>query len=159
MDKKALSERDICSMFIGPAIEKAGWDKFSQIRKEVAFTKGRVIVRGRLVTRGKAKRADYVLYIKPNIPLALVEAKDNTHAVGDGMKQALDYATTLNIPFVFASNGDAFLFHDRTGAGTTGSGFDDNERRDLMPTEFEIEDRERQALIELNELEEDDGNG
>jgi type I restriction enzyme R subunit len=119
MDKKALSERDICSMFISPAIEKAGWDKFSQIREEVALTKGRIIVRGRLVTRGKAKRADYVLYIKPNIPLALVEAKDNGHAVGDGMQQALDYATTLDIPFVFASNGDAFLFHDRTGASAT----------------------------------------
>lgn len=69
------------------------------------------------MTRGKAKRADYVLYIKPNIPLALVEAKDNGHAAGDGIQQALDYATTLNIPFVFSSNGDAFLFHDRTGAG------------------------------------------
>src|SRR3954471_14438015 len=102
-------------MFIGPALENAGWYKFSQIREEVGFTKGRIIVRGRLVTRGKGKRADYVLYIKPNIPLALVEAKDNTHAVGDGMQQALDYATTLDIPFVFSSNGDAFLFHDRTG--------------------------------------------
>ena len=116
MDKKALSERDICSMFIGPAIEKAGWDKFSQIREEVAVTKWRIIVRGKLVSRGKAKRADYVLYIKPNIPLALVEAKDNTEGVGDGIQQALDYATTLDIPFVFSSIGYAFLFHDRRGA-------------------------------------------
>ena len=82
-----------------------------------AFTKGRIIVRGKLVTRGKAKRADYILYYKPNIPIALIEAKDNNHAVGDGMQQALEYATTLDIPFVFSSNGDAFLFHDRTGKG------------------------------------------
>jgi type I restriction enzyme R subunit len=86
-----------------------------QIREEVSFTKGRIIVRGKLVSRGKAKRADYVLYYKPNIPIAIIEAKDNTHSIGDGIQQALGYATTLNIPFVFSSNGDGFLFHDRTG--------------------------------------------
>lgn len=86
-----------------------------QISEEVAFTKGRIIVRGKLVTRGKAKRADYILYYKPNIPIAIIEAKDNSHSVGDGMQQALDYAVTLNIPFVFSSNGDGFVFHDRTG--------------------------------------------
>jgi type I restriction enzyme R subunit len=89
-----------------------------QIREEVGFTKGRIIVRGKLVTRGQAKRADYILYYKPNIPLALIEAKDNYHSVGDGMQQALGYAITLDIPFVFSSNGDAFVFHDRTGAST-----------------------------------------
>jgi type I restriction enzyme R subunit len=67
------------------------------------------------VSRGKAKRADYILYYKPNIPIAIIEAKDNNHSVGDGMQQALDYAATLNIPFVFSSNGDGFVFHDRTG--------------------------------------------
>ena len=102
-------------MFIGPAIAKAGWDALSQVREEVSFTKGRIIVRGKLVARGAAKRADYVLYYKPNIPLALVEAKDNTRSVGDGMQQALEYAVTLDIPFVFSSNGDGFVFHDRTG--------------------------------------------
>jgi type I site-specific restriction endonuclease len=101
--------------FITPAVKQAGWDVLSQIREEVFFTKGRIIVRGRLVTRGKAKRADYILYYKPNIPIALIEAKDNNYAVGDGMQQALEYAVTLDIPFVFSSNGDAFLFHDRTG--------------------------------------------
>jgi type I restriction enzyme, R subunit len=115
MNKKDLSERDICSKFIGPAVKRAGWDGMLQIREEVAFTKGRIIVRGKLVTRGKAKRADYILYYKPNIPIAIIEAKDNNHSVGDGMQQALDYATTLNIPFVFSSNGDGFVFHDRTG--------------------------------------------
>ena len=87
-----------------------------QVREEVSFTKGRIIVRGKLVTRGQAKRADYVLYYKPNIPIALIEAKDKTHSVGDGIQQALDYAEILNIPFVFSSNGDGFVFHDRTGA-------------------------------------------
>ena len=85
MNKRDLSERDICTKFITPAIENAGWDDQSQIRENVYFTKGRIIVRGKLVTRGKAKFADYVLYYKPNIPIALIEAKDNTHAVGDGM--------------------------------------------------------------------------
>ena len=117
MDKRSLSERDICTKFITPALRQAGWDEMLQIREEVGFTKGRIVVRGKLVSRGKAKRADYVLHYKPNIPLALIEAKDNAHSVGDGMQQALDYATTLDIPFVFSSNGDGFVFHDRTDAG------------------------------------------
>src|SRR5437879_5964740 len=117
MDKKGLSERDICTKFITPALRQAGWDEMSQIREEVSFTKGRIIVRGKLVSRGHAKRADYILYFKPNIPLALIEAKDNSHSVGDGIQQGLDYATTLDIPFVFSSNGDGFLFHDRSRTG------------------------------------------
>ncbi|MBZ0158483.1 MAG: DEAD/DEAH box helicase family protein [Alphaproteobacteria bacterium] len=115
MRKKDLSERDICTKFITPAVAQAGWDVLSQIREEIFFTRGRIIVRGKLVSRGKAKFADYILYYKPNIPLALIEAKDNRHAVGDGMQQGLEYAATLDIPFVFSSNGDGFLFHDRTG--------------------------------------------
>src|SRR3989442_6222065 len=83
MKKKDLSERDICSKFIGPAIKRAGWDGMMQIREEVSFTKGRIIVRGKLVTRGKAKRADYILYYKPNIPLAVIEAQDNNCSVGN----------------------------------------------------------------------------
>jgi len=117
MDKRTLSERDICTKFITPALRKAGWDEMLQIREEVSFTRGRIIVRGKLVSRGKSKRADYILYYKPNIPLAIIEAKDNTHGVGDGLQQGLEYATTLGIPFVFSSNGDGFVFHDRTGAG------------------------------------------
>lgn len=99
MNKKQLSERDICTKFITPALRNAGWDEMTQLREEVSFTKGRIIVRGKLVTRGKAKRADYLLYYKPNIPLAVIEAKDNACSVGDGMQQALDYADTLKIPF------------------------------------------------------------
>ena len=112
--KKALSERDICTKFITPALVKAGWDVQTQIREEVGFTKGRVIVSGRIQQRGEAKRADYVLSFKPNLPLAVIEAKDNNHTVGAGMQQALGYSEPLDVPFVFSSNGDGFLFHDRT---------------------------------------------
>jgi type I restriction enzyme R subunit len=115
MDKKTLSERDICTKFITPAIENAGWDKLTQMLEEVSFTDGRIYVRGRLTARGNSKRADYILYFKPNIPIAIVEAKDNKHSVRAGIQQAMEYANILDIPFVFSSNGDGFLFHDKTG--------------------------------------------
>ncbi|MFK0572930.1 EcoAI/FtnUII family type I restriction enzme subunit R [Endozoicomonas sp.] len=115
MNKKHFSERDICTKFITPAIVRAGWDLQTQIREEVTFTAGRIIVRGRLHTRGKKRRADYILYHQKNVPLAVIEAKDNKHSLGAGMEQALGYAEALDIPFIFSSNGDGFLFHDRTG--------------------------------------------
>ncbi len=114
MNKKALTEQDIRTKYITPALERAGWDLFEQVREEVTFTDGRIYVRGKLHTRGEKKRADYILYYKPNIPIAVIEAKDNTHTVGAGMQQALGYAETLDIPFVFSSNGDGFIFHDKT---------------------------------------------
>lgn len=114
MNKKELSERDICTKFITPAVEQAGWNITTQIREEFPITKGRIIVRGQLHTRAKHKRADYVLFYKPNIPIAIIEAKDNEHTVGDGMQQGLGYADMLEVPFVFSSNGDGFLFHDKT---------------------------------------------
>jgi len=114
MNKKTLSERDICTKYITPALERAGWDKMAQIREEVTFTHGRVIIRGRLATRGKAKRADYILSFKPNLPLAVIEVKNNKHPVGAGMMQALRYGEILDIPFVYSTNGNAFLEHDRT---------------------------------------------
>jgi type I restriction enzyme, R subunit len=113
MNKKQLSERDICSKFITPALEQAGWNLASQIREEFPLTKGRIIVRGKLHTRATHKRADYVLFYKPNLPIAIIEAKDNNHALGDGMQQALGYADMLQVPFVFSSNGDGFLFHNK----------------------------------------------
>lgn len=118
MDKKSLSERDICTKFIAPAIQQAGWDIQKQVREEVSFTKGRIIVRGKLHSRGEARRADFILYHQPNLPIAVIEAKDNKHDVGSGMQQALGYAEALDVPFVFSSNGDGFLFHDRSGTGT-----------------------------------------
>ncbi|MCW7463720.1 EcoAI/FtnUII family type I restriction enzme subunit R [Leptospira limi] len=113
MNKKSLSERDICSKFINPALEVAGWDLQWQVREEFPITNGRIIVRGKLHTRAKNKRADYVLFYKSNIPIAVIEAKDNSHSVGDGMQQALQYADLLQVPFVFSSNGDSFLFHNK----------------------------------------------
>lgn len=118
MDLNKLSERDICTKFITPAIQQAGWDIQTQVREEVSFTKGRIIVRGKMHARGEQKRADYILYYKSNIPIAVIEAKDNSYSVGAGMQQALNYAETLEIPFVFSSNGDGFLLHDRTGNAT-----------------------------------------
>ncbi|MBQ0945715.1 DEAD/DEAH box helicase family protein [Ideonella sp. 4Y16] len=118
MDKKTLSERDICTKFITPAVAAAGWDIQRQVREEVTFTHGRVIVRGRLHARGKARRADYVLYHAPNRPIAVIEAKDNSHGPGVGMQQALDYADALDVPFAFTSNGDGFVFHDHTVDGS-----------------------------------------
>ena len=117
-DKKSLTERDICTQYITPALQQAGWNFATQVREEVSFTKGRVIVRGKLHTRGKQKRADYVLYYAPNLPIAVIEAKDNNHTVGDGMQQGLGYAETLDVPFAISSNGDGFLLHDRTGQHT-----------------------------------------
>lgn len=114
MDKKKLSERDIITKYIIPAIENAGWDKEKQVREEVEFTDGKVIVRKKIVTRGKRKRADIILYYKNNIPLAVIEAKDNKHSVGYGMQQGLNYGEILDIPFVYSSNGEAFIEHDRT---------------------------------------------
>ena len=116
MNKKILNEADIRTKCITPAIVAAGWNIETQLREEVDFTDGRIYVRGRMHMRGKRKRADYILYYKPNIPIAVIEAKDNNHSVSAGIQQALDYAKTLDIPFVFSSNGDGFYFHDRTAS-------------------------------------------
>lgn len=112
MKKHEMTEEDIKLQFITPAIEAAGWDRQRQIRMEYNFTDGRVIVRGNVTARGKRKRTDYLLYYKPNLPLAIVEAKDNRHSLGDGMQQGIEYAVCLDVPFVYSSNGDGFLEHD-----------------------------------------------
>ncbi len=127
MNKKQLSERDICTKYITPALENAGWDLTTQVREEFPLTRGRIIVRGKLHTRARHKRADYVLFYKPNIPIAVIEAKDNNHTVGDGMQQALGYADMLHVPFVFSSNGDGFLFHNRIAADVTDDGIVERE--------------------------------
>jgi type I restriction enzyme R subunit len=155
MNKKDLSERDICTKFINTALLKAGWDLRTQVREEVTFTDGRIIVQGKLHTRGKRKRADYILYYKSNLPIAIIEAKDNKHNIGDGMQQALEYAQILHIPFVFTSNGDGFVFHDKT----TSTGQIEKELSlDEFPTpdvlwnrylqEREIQTPEAQAIVE-----------
>ncbi|MEM6286123.1 MAG: DEAD/DEAH box helicase family protein [Bacteroidota bacterium] len=114
-----LTERDVCTKLITPALVGAGWDVQRQIREEVTFTDGRIIHKGKLHKRGKQRRADYVLSIKPNVPLAVIEAKDLSHSVGAGMPQALAYAEALDVPFAYSSNGRGFIEHDRTGQGET----------------------------------------
>lgn len=116
IDKSAFTEADIISKFILPAIKGSGWDDMTQIREEVKLRDGKVIVRGQMAARKTVKSADIVLYHKPNMPLAVVEAKANKHEIGKGMQQALDYAGLLEVPFVFASNGDGFIFHDKTNS-------------------------------------------
>ena len=115
MNKKDLSERDIITQFIIPSLVKSGWNVETQIREEVFFTDGRIFVKGNKTARGERKRADIILYYKANIPIAIIEAKDNTHSIGSGMQQGLDYAEILDIPVAFSSNGDGFLEHDRSG--------------------------------------------
>lgn len=112
MDKKQLSERDICTKYITPALQRTGWNIQTQIREEFPLTDGKIIVRGKLHSRGRPKRADYVLFYQSNLPLAVLEAKDNNHSVGDGMQQALQYRELLQVPFAFSSNGDRLLFHN-----------------------------------------------
>ncbi|HFF9477217.1 TPA: EcoAI/FtnUII family type I restriction enzme subunit R [Serratia marcescens] len=116
VNKTHLTETDIITKFILPAVKEAGWDVMSQIRQEVKLRDGKIVVRGKLASRIKVKSADIVLYHKPNLPLAVIEAKANQHAIGKGMQQGLDYAGLLDVPFVFASNGDGFIFHDKTNS-------------------------------------------
>lgn len=141
MNKKELTETDIRTRFITPAILGAGgskWDLASQVLEERYFTKGRVIVRGKAVSRGQAKKADYILFVRPNLPIAVVEAKDNNHSVGAGMQQALEYAEILDVPFAYSSNGDGFLEHDRTG---TGAAVERELSLDDFPTPAELWER------------------
>ena len=118
MNKKDLSESDIKAKYITPAILQAGWDEQTQLGREIFFTDGRIYVKGKLTSRGKRKFADYILFYKPNVPIAIIEAKDNKHSLKSGIQQALDYANILDIPCIFSSNGDGFFFHDKTS--TTG---------------------------------------
>jgi len=104
-DKKKLRERGICTKYITPALTQSGWDHHHQIRKEVNVTNGRVLVKGNAVSRARPQRADCILYYKPNLPIAVIEAKDNNQIVGAGMQQAPAYAEMMDIPFVFSSNG------------------------------------------------------
>ncbi len=112
MTKNQMTEADIKDKFITPAIERSGWNK-NQMKLEYYFTDGRIIVRSDKVARAKGKRTDYLLHYKPNIPIAIIEAKANKHSIGSGMQQALEYAEILDIPFVYSSNGDGFLEHDK----------------------------------------------
>ena len=114
-NKKTLSERDICIKSITPAITGAGWDLQTQVREEVSLTAGQIIVNGKTIKRGKAKRADFILYFRPNLPIAVVEAKDNNHPVGGGMQQTLGYADDeLALALPIAPRSDHFDRHGLT---------------------------------------------
>lgn len=157
--KSSLSERDIITKYILPAIEASGWDKRNQIREEVSFTAGRIFVKGKLTKRGEKKRADIIIYYKSNIPVAVVEAKDNKHAVGAGMQQALDYASTLDIPVAISSNGDGFVIqYRRNCGGSDDSGkviISENADLDHFPTPSELWNcYKRYNNIETKEAEE-----
>lgn len=153
-NKKNMSEEDIKMKYITPAIEQAGWDIKKHVRAEYTFTDGRVIVRGNITTRGKKKRVDYILFYKPNIPLAIIEAKDNKKSVGAGMQQGIEYAEglkyakILDVPFVYSSNGDGFVEHDML------TGKERNLTLEEFPTREELWDRYIQSKGLTNEQEE-----
>lgn len=138
INKKDLSETDIINKFIRPAIKRSGWDDMTQIREEVKLRDGKVVVRGQMAIRQTVKSADIVLYHKPNLPLAVVEAKANQHEIGKGMQQALDYAGLLEVPFVFSSNGDGFIFHDKTVEAGTNKPIETEISLDEFPTPDEL---------------------
>ncbi|RYG27111.1 MAG: restriction endonuclease, partial [Chitinophagaceae bacterium] len=156
VNKKELSEIDICDLYITPAIKAAGWDPFKQIRREVTLTPGPVIVRGELSARNKKKKkfADYILSWEPGTMIAVVEAKDNNHTVSHGMQQALGYAEILGLPSAFSSNGDAFACHNK--AADDGEDIECEVPLDAFPTPDELWKRykkfhnikdEEQALV------------
>ena len=111
VNKKELKEQEIRTMFITPALKEKGWEVLKNMREEYYFTDGRVLVAGSQHSVAEGKKADYLLYHNGK-PIAVVEAKDNKHAVGGGMQQAIDYALILDLKFAYSSNGDAFLEHD-----------------------------------------------
>ncbi len=148
LKKHELSETEIRTQYITPALKKAGWDFAKSVREELYLTDGRILVRGKQTKRGKRKRADYVLFYKPNIPLAIIEAKDNNHTVGDGIQQALEYAEMLDVPFAYSSNGDAFLEHDRTGTNQ-------NVEREIALEDFPSPEELWQRFIAVKEIEDE----
>lgn len=110
LSKRQMTEEDIKLQFITPAITKK-W-ALSLITMETRITDGQINLRGNMVSRKEAKKADYILYLNESTPIAIVEAKDNKHAVGDGLQQAMQYAIMMDIPFAYSSNGDGFMEHD-----------------------------------------------
>lgn len=120
MISKELSEQDICSKYVLPAIINSGYNLHTQIREQVTFTAGRIQIHGKTISRGEKKRADFILYYKNNLPIAVVEAKDNNHSSGAGLEQAKQYAEALGVSFAYSTNGDEFVEFDfSTGRETT----------------------------------------
>ena len=112
LPKSQMSEEDIKLNYITPALLGRGWKNRITMETGLKFTDGKINLRGNLVAREKPKKADYILYIERNYPIAIVEAKDNNHSVSFGLQQAMTYAQMLDVPFAYSSNGDAFYEHD-----------------------------------------------
>lgn len=136
-----LSEEDIKSRYIQPALEDKGWDKY-HMRLEFAYTAGQIVVQGSLKHRKHGKRVDYLLYTEDNYPIAVVEAKDRNHAPADGIQQAIDYAHDLDLPFAYATNGEKFVEHDMN------TGEERTLEMDEFPTPLALRERHRQWLYD-----------
>ena len=130
LDKKNMTEEDIKLQYITPAVT-AKWDR-RKITMETQITDGRINLRGNLVSRGRAKRADYLLYLNAGNPIAVIEAKDNNHSVSHGLQQAMEYAQMMDLPFAYSSNGDGFAEHDFLTGTERQFGLDE------FPTEAEL---------------------
>ena len=133
LSKKEMTEEDIKFHYISPAIVSK-WDK-DKITMETKITDGKINLRGNLISREKPKKADYVLYLNPNKPIAIVEAKDNKHSISYGLQQAMTYAEMLDVPFAYSSNGDGFFEHDFL------TGKESELSMDEFPTEEELINR------------------
>lgn len=143
LSKKEMTEEDIKFHYISPAIVSK-WDK-DKITMETKITDGKINLRGNLISREKPKKADYVLYLNPNKPIAIVEAKDNKHSISYGLQQAMTYAKMLDVPFAYSSNGDGFFEHD----------FLTGKERELSMDEFPTEEE----LISRYKAESNHGEG
>ena len=138
LDKKQMTEEDIKYNFITPAIQAKGWSDKITMETQVKFTDGKIDLKGNVVKREPAKKADYILYLNSNNPIAIVEAKDNNHTVSYGLQQAMAYAQMLDIPFAYSSNGDGFYEHDFL------TGSERQIRIDEFPTVEELSSRVKQ---------------
>lgn len=143
-EKRELSESDIRAKYITPAIQNAGWDEMTQIRREVTLTPGPIIVRGNLSARNKKKKkfADYVLYQEPGVHIGLIEAKEFNKSASYGMQQALGYAEILQVPSAFSSNGEAFASHNKVP--TEGEDIETEFPLDAFPSPAELWKRYKQ---------------
>ena len=130
LDKKSMTEEDIKLQYITPAVTSK-WSR-AKITMETQITDGKINLKGNFTFREKPKRADYVLYLNANNPIAIIEAKDNNHSVSHGLQQAMAYAQMLNVPFAYSSNGDGFVEHDFLTGKEREFGLD------AFPTEAEL---------------------
>lgn len=133
LQKKDMTEEDIKLQYITPAVTSK-WDR-QKITMETQVTDGKISLKGNLAVREKGKRADYLLYLSPNNPIAVIEAKDNNHQISEGLQQAMNYAKMLDLPFAFSSNGDGFAEHDFLTGAERQFGLDE------FPTEAELTER------------------